>query len=931
MMDNAGSIKVGTRVGPYEVQSQLGAGGMGVVYLATDTRLDRQVAIKAMPAHLAADPDRLARFQREAKVLASLNHPGIGAIYGLEEASGQQYLILEFIAGETLADRLAKGPLPVDEALNFAKQIAEALEVAHEKGVVHRDLKPGNVMITTDGAVKVLDFGLARTEEGSVSTTSGPAMADSPTVTSPARLHSPTIPGVIMGTAGYMSPEQARGKTVDKRSDIFSFGCVLYEMLSGAQPFRGETVADSIGATLHKESDFALLPAGTPPIIRLMLTQCLTKDRANRLRDIGDARLALMQAISDPRGIALGVGGADARPQRRGKSTALTISLAAVAIIGGTFPLWSGRLGLAGNKAAVVAPKPVVRFTIEPPTGYTLPPFVGSGSGIAISPAGDRIVFVAEAGNRRYLCVRDVSSAESRVLPNTEGCVNPFFSPDGKWLGFVSKSRLMKMSADGGPALTICDVTNSSSFAWLEDGTIVWGAGPSGLWRVSANGGKPAQLAKAGPGATSINGDLTIGGFDIPVAVPGADYILCGSWGGFSTEDYNLVAVSLKDGSVRTVLRTMTEPRLIAPDRLLFMRGTTVMTVGFDPARGVVVGEPTVALERVLSDMWMDSAYIGASHGGSFAYVPGGRYGADRRLVRVDESGKPTPLLESTDTYYIIPVISPDGRKALVNTLRTKVEMWVLDLERRSKSLLNSKTEPFSPVWSIDSASIVAAQTEADGAFSFAKWPVGGGEPTVLSGSAGRFDSPLQELPDGSGLLVESGVLDVTSKQDISLYDYSKGSFTPVRNSPAYEGDARVSPDGKWIVYTSDESGRLEVYVGPLRASGPNQQVSTSGGVAPRFSHDGKRLFFRDAQDVLMAAAVDLRETEPKVSVPTKLFDLKGSGPFAVLGWSGYEVLPDGGFLMIERTAWEREPRAIHVILNWTEELRKNLAQRQSK
>lgn len=909
-------------IGPFKIERELGRGGMGVVCLATDTRLDRQVAIKALPADLAADPDRLARFQREAKVLAALNHPNVGGIHGLEQADGLQYLVLEYIEGETLADRLGAGPIPVADSLTLGKQIAEALEAAHEKGIIHRDLKPGNVMVTPEGVVKVLDFGLARTADGSPSSTSAAARPDSPTFTSPAR-HSPTIPGVIMGTAGYMSPEQARGKPVDKRSDIFSFGCVLYEMLTGSQPFRGETVADAIGATLHKDSDFALLPAATPPTVRLLLAQCLTKDRGNRLRDIGDARLALMQAISDPRGAALGLSSAEARPRRRGRSATLAVALAAVAVIGGTFPLWSGRVGLAGSKADAAVPKPVVRFTIEPPTGYTLPPFVSSGSSIAISPSGDRIVFVAVANNKPCLCVREVASGEPRVLPGTEDCVNPFFSPDGKWLGFVSKSRLMKMPADGGPALSICDVTNLASIAWLDDGTIVWGAGPSGLWRVNANGGKPAQLAKAGPGATSINGDGTIGGFDVPVAVPGADYVLSGSWGGFSIEDYNLVAVSLKDGTVRTVLRTMTEPRLIAPDRLLFMRGTTVMTVGFDPARCVTVGEPTVALERVITDMWMDSAYIGASHGGSFAYVPGGRYGADRRLVRIDESGKPTPLLESTDTYYIIPVISPDGRKAVVNTLRNRVEMWVLDLERRSKSLLNSKAEPFSPVWSIDSASIVAAQTDTDGVFSLARWPVGGGEPSVLPGTLGKAVNPLQELPDGSGVLVESGLLDdVTSKPDISLYNYTSASFTPVRNSPALEADGRVSPDGKWIAYTSDESGHPEVYLGPLGASGPNVQVSTNGGSSPRFSHDGTRLFFREAQDVLMAATLEYHGTEPKVTESKQLFDVKISGPFATLGWAGYEVLPGGGFLMIERTVWEREPRTIHVILNWAEELR---------
>lgn len=911
-----------TAIGPFKVDRELGRGGMGVVYLATDTKLDRQVAIKALPADLAADADRLARFQREAKVLASLSHPNVGAIHGLESAGGQQYLVLEYIEGETLAERLERGPTPVDESLSLAKQIAEALEAAHDKGIVHRDLKPGNVMVTPEGVVKVLDFGLARTGEGSPSS-SHAAMPDSPTITTPAR-NSPTIPGVIMGTAGYMSPEQARGKPVDKRSDIFSFGCVLYEMLTGTMPFRGETVADAIGATLHKESDLSLLPPGTPPTVRLLLTQCLAKDKASRLRDIGDARLALMQAIGDPGGSALGLSSTDTEPHRRGMSRALAVALAAVAVIGGTFPLWSGRVGLAGARAGADVPKQVVRFTIEPPTGYTLPPYIGGGSGIAISPAGDRIVFVVEADNRTYLCVREVANAQSRVLPNTEGCANPFFSPDGTWIAFTSNSRLMKMPAAGGPALTICEVTTFASFAWLDDDTIVWGAGPAGLWRVSSSGGKPVQLAKAGPGATTVGGDLVVTGFNVPVAVPGADYILSDSWSGFSTEEYNLVAVSLKDGRVRPVLRTATEPRLIAPDRLIFTRGTTVMTVGFDPKRGVTVGEPTVALERVLTDMWMDSAYIGASPSGSFAYVPGARYGGDRRLVRVDEAGKPTPILDRTDTYPMNPVVSPDGRKAVLTTLRNKIEMWVLDLERRSMSLVNSKTEVYSPRWSADGASIVAGHTDAQGVTCLAKWPVGGGDPTILPGTPGRFDNALQDLPDGSGLLVESGVLDVTSKPDLFLYNYAKGSFTPVRNSPALETEGRVSPDGKWIAYTSDESGHAEIYLGPLGASGPNVQVSTNGGRISRFSHDGKRLFFRDAQDTMMAAAIDYSGTEPKVSVPTKLFEMKASGPYAVLSLTGYEVLPEGGFLMIERPAWERETRVIHVVLNWAEELRAN-------
>ena len=913
-------LATGTKIGTYEVLSPLGTGGMGEVYLARDTRLDRQVAIKALPAHLAQDPDRLTRFQREAKVLASLNHPGIGAIYGLEEANGHQYLVLEYIEGETFADRLAKGPIPVDEALAFAKQIAEALEAAHEKGIIHRDLKPGNVMVTEDGVVKVLDFGLARASEGSPSTMTAAAMADSPTVAVVPPRNSPTIPGVIMGTAGYMSPEQARGKPVDKRSDIFSFGCVLFEMLTGAQPFRGETVADAIGATLHKESDLNLLPPGTPRRVRDLLTNCLAKDRKNRLHDIGDARLELARAISEPREtVAVEVA------LRRRWPVVLPWALAGtMAMIGGTFPLWSGRIGHGGSVASVAAPKPVVRFTIEPPTGFTLPLFTGSGSNIAINPVGDRIVFVVLAENKPYLCVREVADGKSRVLPGSEDCNNPFFSPDGKWLGFVSKGRLMKMPADGGPALSICEVSNFASFEWLDDGTIVWGASTSGVWRVNAEGGRPVQLTKAGPDTKAPEGGKPVLGFDVPVNVPGADYILCNSWDGPTTESFNLLAVSLKDGTVRTVLRTAAEPRLIANDRLLFMRGTTAMTAAFDPARGVVVGEPTVALEGIRTDQWQDSAYIGVSRSGAFAYVPGGRFGSGKRVVRVDEAGKVAPILETADNYSAAPVVSPDGRRAVVTTLRSKIEMWVLDLERGSMSLVSSLGEHYAPAWSRDGTSILAQYVASDGTSSLARWPVGGGDPTILAGTSTTEDFivPFQELPDGSGLLVLTMGGDVTSKPDIAVYDYAKASIAPVRNRPASEVDACLSPDGKWLAYASDESGRPEVYIGPVGSSGPNVQVSTQGGFLPRFSRDGKRVFFVDDKGPIMGATIDMGGTAPAVSVPVKLFDYKSLNLHVDVFRGGFDVLPEGGFVMIKKAEWEKEPPVIHVILNWSEELR---------
>ena len=418
-------------IGPFKIERELGRGGMGDVYLARDTRLDRQVAIKALPAHLSQDPDRLARFQREAKVLASLNHPGIGGIYGLEEANGYQYLILEFVEGETLADRLAKGPIPLDESLSLAGQIAEALEMAHEKGVIHRDLKPGNIMVTPDGLVKVLDFGLARTADGTLSTTTGPNPADSPTVTSPARFaHSPTIPGVIMGTAGYMSPEQARGKAVDKRSDIFSFGCVLYEMLTGSQPFRGETVADAIGATLHKDSDLNLLPAKTPRRVRELLSNCLAKDKKNRLHDIGDARLELERAKVEP--LEPTHGPSPVLPWWRSVGVLATVSLVALAGVTTSAVL------LRPSRAPIANEPRSFRSSLALPKGMTL---LESLRDVAVSPNGTQVVLALlpkDGATPPALFLRDLSKLEFRPLAGTEGASFPFWSPDGGALGFFA-------------------------------------------------------------------------------------------------------------------------------------------------------------------------------------------------------------------------------------------------------------------------------------------------------------------------------------------------------------------------------------------------------------------------------------------------------------------------------------------------------------
>ncbi|MFO0783738.1 MAG: serine/threonine-protein kinase [Phycisphaerales bacterium] len=469
-------------IGPFRIERELGRGGMGEVYLATDTRLDRQVAIKALPAQLAQDPDRLARFQREAKVLASLNHPGIGAIFGLEEANGQVYLILEHIPGETLADRLAKGPVPLDEALELAVQIAQALEAAHEKGIIHRDLKPSNVMVTADGVLKVVDFGLARAAEDAPASSITPSLADSPTMTSPARIqHSPTIPGAILGTAGYMSPEQARGKQVDKRSDIFSFGCVLYEMLSGAAPFGGETVADAIGATLHKESDLNLLPPATPKRVRALLENCLAKDRRNRLHDIGDARIELERAISGQEWTAPAA--SIAGPRRKPWITVSAgCAIALLAAAGG----WMLAHRLAG-------PAPVASAqTFHVSTTVPSTPRLNELSGIA--PDASFLVYTAwpeldpdSTKPQGVLVVRRLDRDETTIIEGSEGARNAALSPDGRWVAFSSardragtRFSLKRVALDHGrpsakPEL-IMDLPQGSRFqiGWASDREVVF-------------------------------------------------------------------------------------------------------------------------------------------------------------------------------------------------------------------------------------------------------------------------------------------------------------------------------------------------------------------------------------------------------------------------------------------------------------------------
>jgi len=908
------TLHEGTKLGPYEILAPLGAGGMGEVYRAKDTRLDRAVAIKVLPEALARDPDRVARFQREAKVLASLSHPNIAAVHGFEEFEGKRFLVMELAEGETLAERLQRGPLPIRDALEIASLIAQGVEAAHEKGIIHRDLKPANVKVTAEGVVKVLDFGLAKALAGEATATD---IANSPTITV-----EHTRPGVVLGTAAYMSPEQARGRGLDKRTDIWSFGVVLYEFLAGTRPFVGETTSDLVARILERDPDWTSLPADTPPLVQLLLRRCLAKDRNRRLRDIGDARVDLETALTDPTSSGLLLAGAaiagGARRPKRG--VVLVAALLVPALLLGAGLGWRVR----ASRKSVSAP-PVVRFNVDVPSPFALR--IGGGSDLnsfSLDRSGTMLAFTAHAEGASRIFVRDFAAGEARSLPGTESGIGPFFSPDGRWLGFFAGGKLMKVPLGGGPALTICDASAAGGgAAWLEDGTIIYGTpGGSGLMRVGDRGDSPIELAVAGQSRRSADGKQLLLGFQTLHAVPGADYILAGVWDGTTIEDYALVSVSLTDGTVRSVMHDGVDPYFVAPESLLFLRGSSIMAAPFDPLAAEVMGESVQVIEGVISSKWADKALFAASVNGTLAYVPGGRQGPGRRLIRVDAAGKSESLMENAEAIVGGMRVSPDGREVIVTTMRRNIDLWSFNLARRSLTLVSNIGESWNPVWAPDSQAIVFRQVIPEKPQSVVRKRADGSavaEPVPIEG-AGDI-KPNSFSPDGTLLLVTLEDVSPERRSYIALYRWGQpGPTEIVLGSAADEFDATFAPDGKHFAYISNETGRYEVFVRTLSDTGAKRQISQAGGHEPVWSRDGKKLFFLDHKDVMHAVSVDW-DAGPQFSAPEKLFDTAGIATTDL--WGVYDVLPDGGFVMVQPADWEKQAPRIHVVLNWREELTK--------
>jgi Tol biopolymer transport system component len=884
------SIATGTRLGCYEVVAQIGAGGMGEVYQAHDTKLGRDVAIKVLPANFVNDPERLSRFQREARMLAQLNHTNIATIYGLEQSGGTSYLVMELVSGATLAERVKAGPLPIEEALKIAIQIAEALEAAHEKSIIHRDLKPANVKVTPEGKVKVLDFGLAKAFEGDAASED---MSNSPTLSRAA-----TMQGVILGTAAYMSPEQARGRAVDKRTDIWAFGCVLYELLSGKQAFDGEDITEILAAVVKTEPDWQVLPPTTPGPIRILLKRCLQKDKTLRLQAAGDARIEIQEALTAPASVATVSVAAN---RLAGWRLAVFIALSAlVAATVAGFAVWNLR----------PAPQlPVTRTVINLPPGDQLAAL--DFPAIAISPDGARIAYVAFHSGTRQIYLRALDSLEAKPLAGTEGANTPFFSPDGQWLGFFASGKLKKILVNGGVAVPLSNGAAPTGAMWGNNGTIVFAPINTGvLEQIPDAGGIPKALTRFD------KGEFTHGWPDL---LPGSKTVLFVAGAGGS--NLRIVAQSLGTGDRREIVQGGTVPHYAATGHLVYAQGGTLMAAPFDPQQQQLRGGSVSVVEGVLQSGFIGAAQYTLSETGSLAYVPGGNLAGDR-LVWVSRNGK-EQALGAPPHNYLWPRISPDGRQIAVGIGEGETQVWLYDLAREALTRFAPGVNGMTvPVWTPDGKRL-AFTSNKDGPQNIYWQMADGSSETERLTSSEYPNFPMSFSRDGQ--LLSYGEINPTTGYEIWVLKMADRKMQPFLRSPFNEGVPRLSPDGHWLSYVSDESGRWEVCLQPYPGPGGKYQISTEGGTEPVWNPKGNELFYRSGNKMM---AVDITPL-PNFSIgkPRMLFQ----GPYLpTLGTLPYyDVSPDGQrFLMIklnEESSSSSSLKQIVVVQNWFDELKRRV------
>ena len=904
-------MKSGSSLGRYRITSKIGEGGMGQVFRAEDDRLHRHVAIKILPPEMSADPERLARLEREAHALAQLEHPNIAGIYGLEEATpeGQQrpisFLVMQYAEGETLEARIKSGPLPLGDALEIALQIARALEAAHDKGVVHRDLKPANVVLSPDGNVKLLDFGLAKAYSASSGGSVSPDLTNSPTLLGGTRI------GVILGTAGYMSPEQARGKVVDRRTDVWAFGCVLYEMLTGRRLFDGENVTDVLGAIGHVDPDWNALPATTPPVIRTLLERCLRKDVTRRMQSIGDARIAIEEYLENPAGHAAVSAPAPTASKRLQLIPWALVLIATVAAIVLAMQAWRAP-----------AAQPVSRFNIE--IGDS--PLYQNMSAIDVTRDGGRVALVQMASAGRRLTVRGMEQLSGTTVFETGNPYNPFFSPDGQWVGVVTPSALLKVPINGGTALTLAQISRSRGATWTTDDAIIVAASAnSGLSRLSAAGGQLTPLTTL----DTARGEVT---HRWPQYVAGHDVVIftahTSANGGF--DGATIEALNLKTGVRKTVYRGGTYGRYIPTGHLVFVNKDTIFAAPFDIKTLEVSGSPAPIVQEVSYSQNEGSAQFAVADNGTLVYR-GGRGGAAvHPVLWVDSRGDSQPFWEGERSYGEAH-ISPDGTKVTFMVLTdNNWDLWVYDRTRQVSTRLTFEDGVDGPgIWSPDSQYIAFSSARQGAVNIYRKRADGSGDVERLTQSK---ETEYVSSWSGDGRYLVYSVQ--TNASDLWILplsgDKKPKEFLATRFN---ESEAAFSPDGRWVAYQSNESGRVEVYVRPFEGAG-KWQVSEGGGGFPRWSGDGRQLFFRDAEGVM---SVPITVAGASIEVGRARRALKGTFRGGVAGITvgtmtvpDYDVTRDGTHFVMYPPDAKTAAKAEHVtiVLNWFTELRRLLAAR---